>query len=307
MAQSVEILGNKNKKRDKNMLSRSWSWLWVFTKRKPLGAVGLWITVAFIFVAVFADYIIPWDPFEFHRRNPVDPPFTEHHTGKMFWFGTDQIGRDVFSRTLIGSRVSMYVGLVTMLAAAGGGLILGVSSAYIGGKFDLIIQRFVDGIIAMPTLILAMALVTALGQSINNVILAIAIVQIPRITRVIRSAALSIKEVPYIEAARAIGASDWRVMLRHVAPNTMAPLLIVASSAVGSIIITESTLSFLGLGVDPETLTWGALVSGDSRLHFAAAPWMLLGPGIAVTLVVFGTNMFGDALRDVLDPKLRGR
>ena len=308
MAESAEILGTGKKNiKDKNALSRSWSWLWDFTKRKPLGAVGLWITVAFIFLAVFAEYIIPWDPFEFHRRNPVDPPLTQHSSGTMFWFGTDQIGRDVFSRTLVGARVSMYVGLVTMLAAAGGGLLLGVSSAYIGGKFDLIIQRFVDGIIAMPTLILAMALVAALGQSINNVILAIAIVQIPRITRVIRSAALSIKEVPYIEAARSIGASDWRVMLRHVAPNTMAPLLIVASSAVGSIIITESTLSFLGLGVDPETLTWGALVSGDARLHFAAAPWMLFGPGIAVTLVVFGTNMFGDALRDVLDPKLRGR
>jgi len=305
MAQAIEVLENIKKK--KNVVSRFMSSLWSFTKRKPLGAIGLWITVVFIFIALFADYIIPWDPFEFHRRNPVDPPLTAHASGKMFLFGTDQIGRDVFSRTLVGARVSMYVGLVTMLAAAGGGLILGVSSAYIGGKFDLIIQRFVDGIIAMPTLILAMALVAALGQSINNVILAIAIVQIPRITRVIRSAALSIKEVPYIEAARSIGATDWRVMLRHVAPNTMAPLLIVASSAVGSIIITESTLSFLGLGVDPETLTWGALVSGDSRLHFAAAPWMLLGPCIAVTLVVFGTNMFGDALRDVLDPKLRGR
>ena len=305
MAQSVEVLAGE--RRERNVISRGWSWLWTFSKRKPLGAFGLAITAAFIFLAIFAEQIVPWDPFEFHRRNPVDPPLTQHHSGQMFWFGTDQIGRDVFSRTLIGARVSMYVGIVTMLVAAGAGLLLGVSTAYIGGKFDLIVQRFVDGIIAMPTLILAMALVTALGQSINNVILAIAIVQIPRITRVIRSAALSIKEVPYIEAARAIGATDWRVMLRHVAPNTMAPLLIVASSAVGSIIITESTLSFLGLGVDPETLTWGALVSGDSRLHFAAAPWMLLGPGIAVTLVVFGTNMFGDALRDVLDPKLRGR
>ena len=306
MEQSVEVLADVKPRR--GFLQRTASSSWSFTKRKPLGAVGLIIVFLFVVVALTADFIAPFPPTEIHRRNPVEAPLTVHEaTGKTFWFGTDQLGRDVFSRTLVGSRVSLYVGIVTMLVAATGGLVLGVSSAYIGGKFDLFIQRVVDGIIAMPTLILALALVAALGQSINNVILAIVIVQIPRITRVIRSAALSIKEVPYVEAARSIGATDVRVMLRHVAPNTMAPLLIVASSAIGSIIITESTLSFLGLGVDPETLTWGALVSGDARQYFAGAPWMLLGPGIAISLVVFGMNMYGDALRDVLDPKLRGR
>ena len=306
MAQSVEVLADVRPKR--GFLSSTALRSWSFSRRKPLGAVGLAIVFLFVLVAITADFIVPFPPTEIHRRNPVEAPLTVHAaTGKTFWFGTDQLGRDVLSRTLVGARVSLYVGIVTMLVAATGGLILGVSSAYIGGKFDLLIQRVVDGIIAMPTLILALALVAALGQSINNVILAIAIVQIPRITRVIRSAALSIKEVPYVEAARSIGANDVRVMLRHVAPNTMAPLLIVASSAIGAIIITESTLSFLGLGVNPETLTWGALVSGDARLYFAGAPWTLLGPGIAISLVVFGMNMYGDALRDVLDPKLRGR
>ena len=306
MAQSVEVLADVRPKR--GFLSSTALRSWSFSRRKPLGAAGLGIVFLFVLIAITADFIVPFPPTEIHRRNPVEAPLTVHAaTGKTFWFGTDQLGRDVLSRTLVGARVSLYVGIVTMLVAATGGLILGVSSAYIGGKFDLLIQRVVDGIIAMPTLILALALVAALGQSINNVILAIAIVQIPRITRVIRSAALSIKEIPYVEAARSIGANDVRVMLRHVAPNTMAPLLIVASSAIGSIIITESTLSFLGLGVNPETLTWGALVSGDARLYFAGAPWTLLGPGIAISLVVFGMNMYGDALRDVLDPKLRGR
>lgn len=288
-------------RRKRGAIARNAVALGRFVRSKPMGALGLSIITAAVVLAVLAPLIAPYDPWEYRRYNYLEAP------SSTFWFGTDSLGRDVFSRTLYGARVSLYVGLVTMLIAAAGGLMLGVTSAYLGGKFDLIVQRIVDTIIATPTLILALALVAALGQSVNNVILAIAIVQMPRITRVIRSAALSIKETPYVDAARAIGSTGIRVMLRHVAPNTFGPLLIVATSAVGAIIITESTLSFLGLGVDPKTITWGALLSGDTRLYFSGAPWLALGPGFSLTFVVFGVNMFGDALRDVLDPKLRGR
>ena len=272
-----------------------------FVRTKPMGAVGLGIVGFSIVVSLVGPFFTPYDPWEIHRGHGLEAP------SSAFWFGTDSLGRDVFSRTVYGAQVSIYVGIVTMLVAAASGLTFGVSSAYMGGKFDLITQRIVDGIIGIPTLILALALVAALGQSLNNIILAIAIVQIPRMTRVIRSTALSIKETPYIDSARAIGSADLRIMVRHVVPNTFGPLLIIATSAIGAIIITESTLSFLGLGVDPETITWGALLSGDTRIQFAGAPWLALGPGFALTFVVFGVNMLGDALRDVLDPKLRGR
>ncbi len=272
-----------------------------FARRKPLGAAGIAIIVLAVAAALLGPSLAPYDPWEMHRLDRFQSP------SMSYLLGTDNLGRDIFSRTLYGTRVSLYVGLITMIISAAGGLALGVGTAYIGGKFDLIIQRFVDTVIATPTLILALALIAALGPSINNVILAIAIVQTPRITRVIRSAALSIKQTPYIDSARAMGGTNLRIMLRHVAPNTFGPLLIVATSAIGSIIITESTLSFLGLGVDAETITWGVLLSGDTRQYISGAPWMALGPGFAITLVVFGVNMLGDALRDVLDPKLRGR
>ena len=238
-----------------------------------------------------ATWVVPKDPFVLRFEHIMEAP------NAQFWFGTDALGRDVFARVIYGARVSLYIGLVCMLLSATVGLFLGVASAYFGGKFDLIVQRFVDGIVAIPGLILALALVAALDQSMNNIIIAIAIVQTPRLTRVVRSAALSIKETPYVESARAIGATGWRIMLRHIIPNTFAPLVIIA----------PASLSFLGVGVPIRTISWGGMLSGDTREFFAGAPWMGIAPGVALTLVVFGINMFGDAIRDVLDPKLRGR
>ena len=275
--------------------------LWGFARRKPLGAAGLAILAFATVIAFTGSYIAPYDPFETRLEIALQGPTAQH------WFGMDNLGRDVFSRTVIGTRVSLYVGLTTMLMATAIGLFLGVSSAYLGGKYDLIVQRFIDGIVAIPSLLLALTLVAAFEIGMENVIIALTIVNTPRITRVVRSSALTIMAMPYIEAARTIGSSNFRIMLRHIAPNTFAPLVVVASAAVGSIITAESSLSFLGLGVPYDTLSWGGLLGGDTRQLFVSAPWMAFGPGVSLTLVVFGSAIFADALRDVFDPKLRGR
>ena len=297
--QTTEVLGGVRLRY--GLLQRWGAGIVRFIRRKPMGAAGLGIVLLITFVAITAPLVAPHDPYELRYYHIMESPSPD------FWFGTDVFGRDVFSRALYGGRVSLYVALVCMLLAAGTGMTLGISSAYIGGKYDLFIQRVVDATSAIPALILALALVSVLPSSVNNVIIAIAIVQTPRITRVIRSAAMSIKATPYIDAATAIGASNFRIMLRHVAPNTFAPLIIIATAAAGSIILTESTLSFLGVGVPLRTISWGGMLSGETREYVSGAPWMALGPGFALSLAVFGINMFGDALRDVLDPKLRGR
>ncbi|MBI4312992.1 MAG: ABC transporter permease [Chloroflexi bacterium] len=272
-----------------------------FVRRKPLGAMGLLIVLVAGFAAVFGNLVAPMDPYAIRVEHTLQSP------SRSFLLGTDDLGRDIFSRMVIGARVSLFVGFATMLLAATTGLVVGVSSAYLGGKFDLIVQRFVDGLSAIPALVLALALVAALQSSVFNVVLAIAIVQVPRFTRVIRSAAMAVRENAYIEAAKAIGCTSPRIMMRHVAPNIFAPLIIVATASIGATIITESTLSFLGVGVPIRTISWGAMLSGDTQKFFTTAPWMALGPGLALTLTVFGINVFGDALRDVLDPRLRGR
>ena len=277
------------------------STVWRFAQRKPLGAMGIGIVLIATALSVAAPIVAPYDPWETRFDHGLEAPNGE------FWFGTDTLGRDVLSRVIYGGKVSIYVGLVTMLLSGLGGLALGVTSGYIGGQFDLIVQRIVDSIIAFPSLILALALIAAMDPGVTNIILAIAIVQIPRMTRVIRSTVLSIRETPYVEAARSIGATHVRIMIRHVTPNTFAPLMIVATSSIGSIIITEASLSFLGIGVPFTTISWGGMLGGDTRQFVSSAVWMALAPGFALSAVVFGLNMFGDALRDVLDPKLRGR
>ena len=277
------------------------STVWRFAQRKPLGAFGISIVLIATALSVAAPLVAPYDPWETRFDHGLEAPNGE------FWFGTDVLGRDVLSRVLYGGKVSIYVGLVTMLLSGLGGVALGVTSGYIGGQFDLIVQRVVDSIIAFPSLILALALIAALDPGVTNIILAIAIVQTPRMTRVIRSSVLSIRETPYVDAARTIGATHVRIMLRHVTPNTFAPLMVVATSSIGSIIITEASLSFLGIGVPFTTISWGGMLGGDTRQFVSSAVWMALAPGFALSAVVFGLNMFGDALRDVLDPKLRGR
>ena len=275
--------------------------IWAFARKKPLGAIGLSIVVVATFVAVFGEQLAPHDPAQPRLDRVMQAPNNTN------WFGTDHLGRDMFSRTLVGTRVSLYVGVVTMLFATFAGTVLGISSAYIGGRYDLIVQRFVDGIVAVPQLLLAMTLVAALNVGMENVIIALAIVTTPRIARIVRSAALGIMAMPYIDASRAMGTTGIRIMARHLAPNTFAPLLVVASASVGAIITSESSLSFLGLGVPFKTISWGGLLGGETRALFTAAPWMAIGPGVALSMVVFGNAIFADALRDMLDPKLRGR
>ena len=268
-------------------------------RNKPLGTIGLLILLLSLVVAIGANVLAPHDPFDVNAQTILLSPSSE------FWFGTDQLGRDILSQTIFGARTSILVGLSTMLLAASLGYIVGVSSAYFGGIYDLIVQRFIDVLTALPSLLLALALMAAFGPSFNNVILALAVVFTPRVTKVIRSASLSIKEMPCVESARSMGASDMRIMLRHILPNTFAPLIVVATSLVGSAILIEASLSFLGVGIPWNIISWGGMLS-----HFLwdfEVPWIVIFPGFALTLVVFAINIFGDALRDVLDPKLRGR
>ena len=223
-----------------------------------------------------------------------------------FWFGTDFLGRDILSRTMFGARTSILVGLSTMLLAASIGSIVGVSSAYFGGIYDLIVQRLIDVLTALPSLLLALALMAALGLSFTNIILALAIVFTPRVTRVVRSVSLSIKEMPCVKSTRSMGASNMRIMLRHMLPNTLPSLIVVAPSLMGGAILIEASLSFLGVGTPYlPIISWGGMLSSWYRDF--EAPWSVIFPGFALTLVVFAVNVFGDALRDVLDPKLRDR
>ena len=272
-----------------------------FMRGKPLGATGLIIVFFGVFVAVAGPSLVPHDPYDVNSNIILKAP------NSSYWFGTDTLGRDVFSRTVYGARISMIVGVTGTIMATLAGTIIGVSSGYLGGKFDLVVQRFIDGLTAFPSLLLAIALVAAFGASFYNVILALSITFTPRISRVVRSAALSIQEMPYVDAARVIGASPVRIMMQHVLPNVFAPLLVVATASVGTMIVTEASLSFLGVGIPAKVISWGSMLSGQVLQYFANAPWIGLFPGAALTTVVFGVNVFGDALRDTLDPKLRGR
>jgi peptide/nickel transport system permease protein len=270
-----------------------------FIRQKPLGALGALILVALVLAAVFAPQLATHRPTQTNLREARDAPSARH------WLGTDQQGRDQWSRIIYGARISLRVALLSVLAGTVGGALLGIVSAYLGGKVDLLVQRLIDMLQAFPTLLLAMIIVSVLGATINNLIVAIAIVLIPNANRVIRGATLSIKENPYIEAARVVGAPDSRVILRHILPNVVPPILILVSIAIGSTIITEASLSYLGLGAQPPTPSWGNMLR-EAQGQLERAPWLAIFPGVAISLVVFGANMFGDALRDVLDPRLRG-
>lgn len=272
-----------------------------FLRRKPMGAVGAFLIVTTVLVAVFAPLIAPYDPYELRTGQLFTPP------NSQFWFGTDDYGRDIFSRIIYGAQISLYVGLLAVLLGTTSGALLGMISGYFGGKTDFFIQRIMDSLMAFPTLVLALAIVAALGQSTTNVILAVAIVLIPTASRVVRSTVLSVKELPYIEAGRAIGCPVWRLVFRHVLPSCLPPYIILATVALGTAILAEASLGFLGLGTPPPEPSWGSMLSGASQKYIRRAPWMAIYPGIAISLAVFGFNMLGDAVRDVLDPRLRGR
>jgi peptide/nickel transport system permease protein len=274
-----------------------------FGRQNMLGTAGAILVVIMILMAIFAAAITRYDPTLNDFSVMLEAPSAEH------LLGTDQYGRDLLSRILFGARTALLVGFVSAFVGSTVGLVLGVTSAYFGGWFDLIIQRVMDVLMAFPLIILALALVS-IGDALPlddtwKVILAITIPFIPRCARVVRSGALAIREVPYIDAARACGFSHARIILRHMLPNVLAPYLIVFTASVGQAILIEASLSYLGLGVQEPTPAWGLMLRGGAEEYAESAPWVAVFPGIAISLGVFGFNLFGDALRDALDPKLR--
>jgi peptide/nickel transport system permease protein len=272
-----------------------------FIRTKPVGAVGGGIILAMLVVAAAAGTLAPYDPFTADYSLQFARPSVEH------WFGTDEFGRDILSRIMHGARIALFVGFsASFLGCTIGGL-LGVTSAYLGGKFDLLHERFMDMLLAFPQLILALAIASILGPAVPNVVIAIAIPIIPRAARVVRATSLSVKENVYVEAVNALGAGHSRVVLRHIVPNVVAPYIIMLTATLGSAILAEAALSYLGLGAAEPTPSWGLMLSGSALSYAEKAPWIPIFPGVAISLGVFGFNLFGDSLRDALDPKLRGR
>ncbi len=267
----------------------------------PLGAFGGLVLLLLVLVAIFAPYVATQDPLAQDVDRRLEAP------NSHYWLGSDFLGRDAYSRIVFGARVSLYVGLLSVLLGTSTGLLLGLTSGYVGGRFDLSLQRLVDIFMGFPGLIFAMILVVALGASINNVTLAIGITMMPRVVRLARSSALSVKEEVYILASQAIGASSPRVLLRHVLPNSLAPVFVLATGNLGTAIISESGLSFLGLGVPPPSPAWGGMLNEGAQGGMEVAPWLAIFPGLALSVVVFSFAFLGDALRDALDPRLRGR
>ena len=272
-----------------------------FIRTKPLGAVGALIILGMLGVASSAELLAPYDPYHGDYGQQFARPSAEH------WFGTDEFGRDVMSRIMYGARIALFVGFTASFAGCTIGALLGVISAYWGGRVDLLLERLMDIMLAFPQLILALAIASILGPAVQNVVIAISIPVIPRVARVVRSAALSVKEHVYVEAVQALGASRRRVILQHIIPNIMAPYIIMVTAQLGAAILAEAALSYLGLGAAEPTPSWGLMLSGSAPSYAEKAPWIALFPGIAISLGVFGFNLFGDSLRDALDPKLRGR
>jgi len=273
-----------------------------FITRRPLGAFGLVLVLAMILAALLADRIAPYDPTAISFKDLLAPPSPEH------LLGTDNFGRDVFSRLLFGARTALLVGFTASIVGCTLGLILGIVGAYFGGRVDQIIQRLMDVLLSFPLIVIAIAVVAALGtgeDKIANVIAAITVPIIPRVSRVVRSSALSVVQMPYIEATRAVGARAMRIMFRHIAPNVFAPYLIMMTAFLGQAILLEASLSFLGLGVFEPTPSWGLMLRGAGMQFLERAPWLAIAPGVAISLAVFGFNLFGDSLRDALDPRLR--
>ena len=275
--------------------------LWDLARRQPLGTAGAFVVVLMAVAASTAGILTPFDPERASLQHMLTPP------GGQFLMGTDEFGRDILTRVLYGARTALFIGLVSAFVGAIAGLVIGVASAYFGGLFDLIVQRIVDIFLAFPLIIMALAVVATLGPGVQNVIIAIIVPFIPQCARVVRSSALSIREIPYVDAARALGYSHARIILRHMAPNVMAPFLIMLTYFVGQAILLEAVLSYLGMGVQDPTPAWGLMLKGAAVEFIESAPWLSIFPGLAITLAVFGFNLFGDALRDLLDPKLRSR
>ncbi len=280
------------------------SWLVNFlirlVKEKPLGTAGLVITLVLLFAGIFADLLAPYGMNETNLAASLAAP------SASYWFGTDNMGRCVLSRVIFGARISVIVGLGASTLATVLSLIIGVVSGYIGGKFDLIVQRFVDAWMCLPGLVLFMVLITIIGPGIWSLIFVIGVAWGISGSRIIRSAVIGIKENVYVQAAAAIGCPTSRILTRHILPNIMAPTIILFSARVPAVIMVEASLSFLGFGIPPPVPSWGGMLSGRGREFMLEAPWMVIWPGLALATVVYGVNMFGDAVRDILDPRMRG-
>jgi ABC-type dipeptide/oligopeptide/nickel transport system permease subunit len=272
-----------------------------FTKTSPIGALAAVVLLLLLLVAIFADQVAPYFPLEADFRALRQPPTTAH------WLGTDNLGRDVLSRLIYGARLSLFVAGVSTIISKVIGIAWGVLTGYIGGTFDLISQRIVDVLLAFPGIILSMLLLAALGGGLGTVILAITILGVAGTVRVIRAVVLTVKEMAYVEAARSIGVPGFRIMLRHIAPQCIAPALVIFSASLGSAIFAEAALSFLGLGIPQPTPSWGNMLGGILADQFRPKWWLVVFPGVTISLTVLAFNLIGDALRDYLDPKLRGR
>ena len=273
--------------------------IWFIARSYPLGAIGLFLFLALLFSAIFADVLAPMDPVT------TSAPSSRAAPGAQHLLGADMMGRDMLSRIIHGARISLAVGIGSTTVGCFFGVIIGLASGYLMGWFDLITQRIIDIMQALPLLVMALVMAAALGPSLENTVIAISIPLIPHVARVIRSNTLSLREMPFVEAAKAIGMSELRIAVRHVLPNTLAPLIVLATAQLGSAILTEASLSFLGLGIPEPHPSWGRMLSESAAEYARSAPWLVIFPGIAISVAVFGANLLGDAVRDILDPRQR--
>ena len=270
---------------------------WHLIRRYPLGAVGALIVLLFVALAVFAGVITSFDPLTTNSKAALAPP------GGVHLLGADFMGRDMFARIVYGARISLMVSVGATVLGCLGGVIIGLSSGFFGGWFDLIAQRLIDILQSLPLLVMALVMAAALGPSLPNTIIAISIALVPNVARVVRSNTLSLRELPFVEASRAVGMSEIRIAITQVLPNTLAPLIVLATAQLGSAILVESSLAFLGLGVPEPHPSWGRMLSESAADYVRTAPWLVIFPGLAISAVVFGTNLLGDAIRDMLDPR----
>lgn len=276
-----------------------WSAFVHLIRRHPLGAVGAIIVAVFMICAIFAEVIAPYDPLQ------TDASLSLMEPNQNQVLGSDVMGRDMFSRIIHGARISLAVALFSTLIGGSIGVLIGLLSGFLMGWFDLIMQRIVDIMQALPLLVLALVMAAALGPSLENTIIAISIPLVPDVARVVRSTTLSLRQMPFIEAARAAGMGETRIAIRHVLPNTLTPLIVLGTAQLGSAILVEASLSFLGLGIPEPHPSWGRMLSESAAEYVRVAPWLVIFPGLAISATVFGTNLLGDAMRDILDPRQR--
>lgn len=271
-----------------------------FARQSPYGVGAAVFLALVVVVGALAPLIAPYDPLANSFSEVRQPPNWKH------LLGTDHLGRDTLSRIIHGTRVTMIVAVTSVLIGEAIAFVWGITTAYVGGRFDLVSQRVIEVLLSFPGLILALLLMVSMGAGLQTVIVAIAITRVPGTTRIIRSVALALRELAYVEAARALGTPTWRIMLRHLAPQCIAPMLVLISLNLGNAIFTEAGLSFLGVGIPPPNPSWGNMLGGVLAEQFRPSWWLVVFPGLAITLTVMATNLLGDALRDFLDPRLRG-